>query len=153
VRWRLRQPASVRLEPAGLALQVLSSGSLQPHRQLLSGQLQLGLAGEGALPLRLRAGGNWSEGNWRGELTSRNLDLNRWMRGLLPPGRLPGQLRGRVDGRLRLAWANGGPDCRGELRARQLSWNPGDQPALQLPLLPVQCQGRQLRLPSSDWRW
>lgn len=153
VRWRLRQPASVRVEPAGLALQVLSSGSLQPHRQLLSGQLQLGLAGEKALPLRLRAGGTWSEGNWRGTLTSRNLDLNRWLRGLLPPGRLPGQLRGRVDGTLRLAWANGGPDCRGELRARQFSWNPGDQPALQLPLLPVQCQGRQLRLPSSPWRW
>lgn len=153
VRWRLRQPASVRVEPAGLVLQVLSSGSLQPHRQLLSGQLQLGLAGDAAFPLRLRAGGNWSEGNWRGELTSRNLDLNTWVRGLFPPGHLPGQLRGRLDGRLRLAWADGGPDCQGELRGRELRWSPADQPALQVPLLPVQCRGTQLRLPSTDWRW
>jgi len=153
LRWRLRQPASVRVEPAGLALRVLSSGSLQPHRQLLSGQLQLGLAGEGALPLRLRAGGNWSEGNWRGELISRNLDLNQWTRNLLPPGRLPGQLRGRLDGRLRLAWADGAADCRGELRGRQLSWSPGEQPPLQVPQLPLQCQGTQLRLPATDWRW
>ncbi len=157
VRWQLRQPAALRVAPAGLEFQALSSGSIQPHRQLLSGQLQLGLAGDRTLPLRLRGGGEWSKGQWRGELISRNLDLNPWLRGLVPPGRLPGQLRGRLDGRLRLAWGERGPDCRGELRGRQLSWRATTQsppqPALQVPLLPVQCLGTQLRLPATPWRW
>jgi translocation and assembly module TamB len=150
VRWRLLQPATVRLEPGGLAFQALSTGSIQPHRQLLSGQLQLGLAGDAALPLLLRGGGNWSEGRWRGELISRNLDLNPWVAALRPSG----QLRGRLDGRLRLAWDDSGPDCQGELLGRQLSWAGSNQPAmLQMPLLPLQCQGTQVRLPLSTWRW
>ncbi len=158
VRWRLLQPATVRFQPAGLDLQALSTGSIQPHRQLLSGQLQLGLAGDQHLPLRFRGGGIWSEGRWRGELISRNLDLNPWASRL----RSPGQLRGRLDGRLQLAWDARGPDCRGELRGRQLSWSathrssqqpPPQQPSLKMPLLPLQCQGTQLRLPFSDWRW
>jgi translocation and assembly module TamB len=150
VRWRLLQPATVRLEPAGLAFQALSTGSVQPHRQLLSGQLQLGLAGAAARPLRLVGGGNWAERRWRGELTSRDLDLNPWVRALGPPG----QLRGRLDGRLRLAWDGQGPDCQGELRGRQLSWSGSNQAAeLRMPLLPLQCQGTQLRLPPSAWRW
>jgi translocation and assembly module TamB len=153
VRWRLLQPAALRIEPAGLNLQALSTGSVQPHRQLLSGQLQLGVAGEASLPLRLRGGGNWRSGRWQADLTSRNFELNPLVRGLARRRPLPGQLRGRLDGRLRLALDGNGPECRGELRGRQLSWVVPDRPALELPLLPVQCQGTQLRLPSSDWRW
>ena len=153
LRWRLLQPASVRIAPAGIGLQVLSSGSLQPHRQLLSGQVQLGLAGERILPLRLRGGGNWSEGRWQADLISRNLDLNPLSRALMSPGQLQGQLRGRIDGRLRLDWSGRGPECQGELQARQLSWTAANQPPLQIPLLPVQCQGTRFTLPSAPWRW
>jgi len=153
VRWRLLQPASVRIEPAGLELQVLTSGSVQPHRQLLSGDLQLGLAGAQALPLRLRGGGNWSEGRWRGELISRDLDLSPWARSLLAEGAGQAPLRGRLDGRLQLAWDGSGPDCQGQLLASQLRWTAAEQPPLQMARLPLQCRGTELQVPASGWRW
>jgi len=150
LRWRLLQPARVRHEPGGQELYALSSGSIQPHRQLLSGQLQLGPAARGPLPLQLRGGGSWSEGRWQGQLVSRNLQLERLDRGLAAPG----QWRGRLDGRLQLAWRGNQPDCRGELRVRQFSWTPGsDQPPLQLGLLPLRCRGTQLQVPTANWRW
>jgi translocation and assembly module TamB len=153
LRWRLLQPAAVKLEPAGLELQALTSGSLQPHRQLLSAQLQLGLASEAGLPLRLRGGGNWAEDRWQAELTSRNLDLTPWSRDLLGSGAATSPLGGRLDGRLRLALGESGPDCQGELRVSQLRWTTSSQSPLQMPLLPLQCEGTQLRLPTSGWRW
>lgn len=150
LRWRLLQPARVRFEPGGRELYALSSGSIQPHRQLLSGQLQLGPAPTGPLPLRLWGGGSWSEGRWQGQLVSRNLELELLGRGLAAPG----QWRGRLDGRVQLAWRGNQPDCRGELQVRQFSWTPGaGQPPLRLGLLPLQCQGTQLRVPTASWRW
>jgi translocation and assembly module TamB len=152
LRWRLLAPATVRLAPTDLELAVLSSGSLQPHRQQLSGQLQLGLAAAAArpLPLQLRGGGNWGEGRWQAQVRSRGLGLEPFGRGLAAPGQLMGQL----DGRVQLAWSGDQPDCQGDLQVRQLSWRGGaQQPALQVPSLRLRCAGAELELPRTAWRW
>jgi translocation and assembly module TamB len=152
LRWRLLAPATLRLAPTDLELAVLSSGSLQPHRQQLSGQLQLGPAAPAArpLPLQLRGGGNWGEGRWQAQVRSRGLGLEPFGRGLAAPGQLMGQL----DGRVQLAWSGDQPDCQGDLQVRQLSWRGGaQQPALQVPSLRLRCAGAELELPRTAWRW
>ncbi len=152
LRWRLLAPATVRLAATDLKLAVLSSGSLQPHRQQLSGQLQLGPASTAArpLPLQLRGGGNWREGRWQAQLRSSGLGLEPFARGLA----VPGQLMGQLDGRVQLAWRGNQPDCQGDLQLRQLSWKGGaQQPALQVPSLRLRCEGAELELPRVAWRW
>ncbi|MFO8238525.1 MAG: translocation/assembly module TamB domain-containing protein, partial [Prochlorococcaceae cyanobacterium] len=110
----------------------------------------LGPDGAAAGTLQLRGGGNWRSNHWQAQLSSRNLDLT-WPADLLALG---GELDGRVDGELQLAWRDGEPDCQGDLLLRQLSWRPQpDQPSLSLERPLLRCQGRDLSLPSSTWRW
>jgi translocation and assembly module TamB len=153
VRLRLRQPAQVRLAPAEVALELRGSVMLEPHRREASGLLEARPTGNGPSPLgalQLRGGGNWRTGQWRGQLVSRALDLS-WPAELLGVG---GDVDGRVDGRVRLAWQAGEADCQGELRLRQLRWRSrADQPPLTLDRPRLSCQGTTLSLARSGWRW
>ncbi|MCP9888815.1 translocation/assembly module TamB domain-containing protein [Cyanobium sp. ATX 6A2] len=154
-RVRLPQPARVILERGTSKAELALQGSvvLEPHLARASALLRLrplapGQASAGAL--QLRAGGNWRTNQWQGQLTSRDLGL-QWWADLLG---VDGELDGRVDGQLQLAWRDGEPSCQGDLRVRQLSWRPQpDQQALSLERPLLRCQGRDLSLASSTWRW
>ena len=154
-RLRLLEPAQVRLPDSGLELVALGSAAIQPQSATLSGQLNLGWAGTTGpmvrrYPLVLRGGGSWRLGRWRAQLWSRDLALEQ----LVKPLAVPGQLRGRLDGRLQLAWTAGRPDCQGSLQLRGGSWRPaGSQSPLALADLPLQCQGLALQVPDVAWRW
>ncbi len=154
-RLRLQEPARVLLPEADLELAALGSAAIQPHSATLSGQLNLGWAQpRGALarryPLVLRGGGNWRQARWRAELWSRELALDKLAR----PLAVPGQLQGRLDGRLQLAWSAGRPDCQGALQLRGGRWrSAAAQPPLVLADLPLQCQGLALQVPEVGWRW
>lgn len=154
-RVRLPQPARVSLQRGSREGEVALQGSvvIEPHRARASALLRLrplapGPADSGAL--LLRGGGNWRRNAWQGQLSSRNLGL-QWPAELLGVG---GELDGRVDGVLQLAWRDGEPDCQGDLLVRQLSWrSQPDQPALRVERPRLRCQGRDLSLASSTWRW
>lgn len=150
VRLRLAEPARLQLPDHGAELAVLARVGLQPHRQELSGDLQLGMAADGPLPLQLRGGGNWGEGRWQGQLASRRLDLAALGQGL----GLPGAAAGQVDGLLRLRWDRDQPHCQGGLQVRRLRWQ-GEpaQPALQVPALDLRCEADTVAVPASRWRW
>ncbi|MFO8238650.1 MAG: hypothetical protein R6U00_10485, partial [Prochlorococcaceae cyanobacterium] len=154
-RVRLPQPARVVLERGTREGELALQGTvvIEPHRARASALLRLrplapGAAAPGAL--QLRGGGNWRSNQWQAQLSSRDLGL-QWPADLLG---LDGELNGRVDGELQLAWRDGEPDCQGDLLLRQLSWRPQpDQPSLSLERPLLRCQGRDLSLPSSTWRW
>jgi len=149
---RLRLGRSARLRAPDLRLDVPVQGqvSISPHRQEIAAGLSFGSPGAGPAPLQLVGGGNWSQGRWRGSLLTRRFDLAQ----LTPSLALPGQLRGRADGRLQLAWARNRPQCQGDLRLRGVSWRSGpDQPSVELASPLLQCREGTVRLPSTPWRW
>ncbi len=154
-RVRLPQPALVALERDGREAQLALRGTVvvEPHRFRASALLGLRPLGPGtaaAGALQVRGGGNWRSDQWQAQISSRDVDL-QWPADLLGLG---GELEGRVDGQLQLAWGDREPDCQGDLQVRQLSWRaqPG-QPALSLERPLLRCQGRELTLASSRWRW
>jgi translocation and assembly module TamB len=150
LRLRLGTPGRVRLSEAGLDLAIRGGATIHPHQSALSGRISLGATGQAEAPLQLAGGGQWNEQRWRGTLVSRRLDLAQLHRTL----GLPGQLTGKADGRLQLAWDGGRPECQGELRLRGLRWRgDGQQSALELQDPRLLCQGTALRLPASRWTW
>ncbi|MEX1317217.1 MAG: translocation/assembly module TamB domain-containing protein [Synechococcaceae cyanobacterium] len=154
-RLRLPQPARVRLRRGNVESELALKGSvvIEPHRAEASALLQLRPQVTGPAPagvLQLRGGGNWRANQWQALLTSRGLGL-QWPAALLGVG---GELDGRLDGQLRLAWRDGEPDCQGDLRLRRLSWrSQPDQPALSFERPLLRCSGRGVNLASSVWRW
>lgn len=154
-RVRQAQPALVVLERDGREAQLALQGTVmvEPHRSRASALLRLRPLGPGpaaAGSVQVRGGGNWRRNQWQAQIGSRDLDL-RWPADLLGLG---GELEGRADGQLQLAWGDGEPTCQGDLQVRQLSWRaqPGE-PALSLERPLLRCQGRELTLASSRWRW
>jgi translocation and assembly module TamB len=150
LRLRFGPAARLRIPDLGLNLPFRGHGSVQPHRQTLVGGLSFGDPSAGAAPLQLVGGGSWSEGRWRGSLLSRRFDLAQLARSLS----LPGQLTGRADGRLQLAWQRGRPDCRGVLQLGGVRWrSAADQAAVELAAPRLQCRGAAVSLPATAWRW
>ncbi len=150
LRLRLGRPARLRAPDLRLDVPVQGHAAVSPHLQELTGGFSFGSPTAGPAPLQLVGGGNWSEGRWRGSLLSRRFDLAQLTRSLS----LPGQLRGRADGRLQLAWNRNRPECQGDLRLRGVRWRSGpDQPALELAAPLLQCRAASVRLPSTPWRW
>ncbi len=153
VRLRLRQPARLRIHRPDDEIDLSLRGSLviEPQQAQASGLLQVrpaapDLARAGSL--QLRGGGNWRNQTWQGQVTSRGIDLD-WPAALLGVG---GELEGRVDGQLQLAWRDGEPDCRGDLRLRQVSWRAQpDQATIRLDQPRFSCQGTSVTLADSAW--
>jgi translocation and assembly module TamB len=157
LRLRLADPARLRLHPARVAWRLSGRMGLQPHRRSLSVEAALRPLGRrdaaGSL-LQGRLEGRWDQERWTAELAARRLPLE-------PLGRLldlSGELRGRSDGRVRLAFGGSRPQCHGSLRTSDLGWSPAGgaasgQPRLQLPGLRLVCEADRLELPSSPWRW
>ena len=113
--------------------------------------------------------GAWDQRRWHGQLQLDRLALARLQR-FLP---LPGQLTGQASGQLAFRWQPGQPWCRGSLGVQQLRWQPGAPApvssargpaaasppasplasALTADRLQLGCQGQQLTLPATRWRY
>jgi translocation and assembly module TamB len=149
LRLRLADPAQVRLAPADVRFQLSGRLGLLTHRSQLELEAQLRPA-RGAGRLAVQLGGNWTNGQWDSQWRSRTFPLAPLQRLLF----LPGQLSGRADGRVRLAWAPGRSSCQGAVQLRQLRWLPGRGPSrLELPQAGLRCRGLGLELARSPWRW
>jgi translocation and assembly module TamB len=159
LRLRMQQPARVAIRPAPeasrlLRLAVQASAELQVHDEAIQvrGSLQpldgRGVAGDGRV--RLVAQGNWGQQRLQAELLSRRFPLQLPARLL----GLPGALQGSGDGRVRVGWRDGRPDCQGELRLRQVQWQaPGSNPPFGVKDPLLRCRGERLSLAPTDWRW
>ncbi|KMM17562.1 hypothetical protein [Synechococcus sp. GFB01] len=157
LRLRLVDPARLRLHPAGGGWRLSGGMELQPHRRSLAvavGLRPLGSRDGAAGLLQGRLEGRWDQDRWTVDLAARRLPLEPLAR-LVD---LPGEVRGRTDGRVRLAFVRSKPQCHGALRTSDLGWSPAGRPdsgkpLLQLPGLRLECEADRLLLPSTPWRW
>ncbi|WP_255001335.1 translocation/assembly module TamB domain-containing protein [Cyanobium sp. Alchichica 3B3-8F6] len=149
LRLRLADPALVTLAPSGQTFRISARLGLLTHRSQLQldGRLR---PRQGGGVLAVQLGGNWAKQQWEGRLRSEAFPLLPLQRLLA----LPGQLAGRADGTVRLAWTNSRPSCQGSLQVRQLSWRPGKPPArLELPFADLSCRDQTLELATTGWSW
>ena len=150
LRVRFAQPARIRLAPSGQELALQLKTDVQPHRQTFSSVARLGARGAGPAPVLLKAGGNWAEGRYQAQLLSRRLKL------AIPAAvaGLPGAVAGELDGRLKLIWQEGAPDCNGALKVNRLAWKgEQEQARLAVPQLTLRCAGTAFTLPETRWRY
>lgn len=149
LRLRLADPALVTLTPSGQSFRLSGRLALVTHRHQLRVHARL-RPGQGNGLATLDGQGNWKARQWQGQLRSEAFPL-RPLQSLVP---LPGQLSGQLHGTVALAWDGRGPACRGGLTLRQLQWRPAQgRGRLELPLMPLRCQGQALELASSRWSW
>ncbi|MDA0717165.1 MAG: translocation/assembly module TamB domain-containing protein [Cyanobacteria bacterium] len=149
LRLRLVDPAELHLLPFGTSLRLTGNGALRPHLQEM--EVSAWLRSDttpGSLAMRLQ--GNWQSQRWDGSLRAKALQLAPLQRLLA----VPGQLSGRADGTLALAWRDRQPLCRGAVQLRQFRWLPAtDLSRLELPFSELRCSGKDLELDRSVWRW
>jgi len=154
LRFHLLQPAAVRLwnlagGPGPITAAITGSTVVRTHEHALEVQALARLPAEPEA-ITVRGSGDWQRQQWRAELgvpPQRLAPLGPWLR-------LPGDLAGRASGRLELRLDRGGARCQGSLAVQQFQWRqrPGST-ALEAEHLPLRCQGRQLALGSSPWRY
>ena len=161
LRFQLLEPGQLRLwgfgqGSAALPLAVRGQVRLQTHQQQLDLRLRLEQPGQrGALLVS-------GDGNWRLRRLQALVQARRFpvaaVQSLLRGGRLAGgRIEGLADGKLRLALAPGQASCAGNLDLRQLGWRRGGAatgaPLLTIERAPLRCQGQELLLAGSDWRY
>ena len=149
LRLRLADPALVTLAQGGQSFRLAARLGLRPHRRSLEldGRLRPARGG-GQMALRLE--GNWQERRWQANLRSQAFPLAA-LQGPLP---VPGQLSGRLDGRVGLSLRGAQRSCQGQLQLGQIQWRPGPGGTrLELAAAPLRCQGQRLDLARSNWRW
>ena len=161
LRFQLLEPGQLRLWGFGQgsgALPLTARGQvrLQTHQQQLDLRLRLEQPGlRGAL--LVSGDGNWRRHQLQALLQARRFPLAA-VQSLLRGGRLAGgRIEGLADGRVQLALAPGRASCSGSLDLRQLGWRRGGSaagaPPLTIERAPLRCQGQELLLGSSDWRY
>ncbi len=150
----LAEPASVRLEPAGVPVSLGARLDLNLHRRHLDLRGNAGLADRGQL--QFVGAGSWARRDWRARLRFQRLALAPLSR-LLPwpqVRRLTSTVSGQAGGELRLSGRGLAPRCTGQVRLDDLSLRPPSlaPEALQTGPVNLSCSGTTIAMDRADWR-
>ena len=150
LRVRLMEPAQIRVEPAELQLSLAGATRLRLNEKWADGAFQIGLPDRGSVTLKGRA--HWGRPEFLLTTRLKRIRLHR-LQGLLPIEQ-PVQLRGQVGGDLSFEWNRGQTSCGGGLSVvgLKVSGKPL-QHTLASRQLRLHCDGDQLSIPRSQWRY
>lgn len=150
LRVRLIDPANIRVEPADLQLSLAGATRFRLDEKWADGAFQLRFPDRGSVQLKGRA--HWNRPEFLMKARLKRVQLDR-LQGLLPMAK-PLQLRGQVGGDLTFDWNRGQIGCGGGLSVVgfKLSGQPLQQ-VLQSRLFKFHCDGDQLFVPRSQWRY
>jgi len=151
--FRLPEPARARLwnfAPSSKPLEVSAVGrvGLSLYRQQLDLRTRLRLPGQKG-SADVRGSGQWKEGRWKADVSLQRLALDP-LNAFLPGARK--SFSGHAEGRIALRLNRGVVSCQGNVRLRQLRWQPGASgDALRVDRLPVGCRDQRLEVAASRW--
>lgn len=148
------EPATVRLEPAGVPVSLGARLDLNLHRRHLDLRGNAGLADRGQL--QFVGAGSWANRDWRARLRFQRLALAPLSR-LIPwpqVRRLTSSVSGQAGGELRLSGRGLAPRCAGQVRLDDLALRlPSLAPeALQTGPVDLSCSGTTIAMDRAAWR-
>lgn len=150
LRVRLTEPAQIRVEPADLQLSLAGAARLRLNEKWADGAFQIGLPDRGSVTLKGRT--HWDRPEFLLTTRLKRIRLDR-LQGLLPMAQ-PIQLKGQLGGDLSFEWNRGQTSCGGgfSVVGLKVSGKPL-QHALASRQLRLHCDGDQLTIPRSQWRY
>ena len=150
LRVRLTEPAQIRFEPADLQLSLAGAARLRLNEKWADGAFQIGLPDRGSVTLKGRT--HWDRPEFLLTTRLKRIRLDR-LQGLLPMAQ-PIQLKGQLGGDLSFEWNRGQTSCGGgfSVVGLKVSGKPL-QHGLASRQLRLHCDGDQLTIPRSQWRY